>query len=52
MDSATCLPIPPSLHVEALLLNEGVLTVLASAEASDAPCPRPRHDMGALPRFW
>ena len=33
------LPIPQLLHVEALLLNEDGLTILASSEASDAPCP-------------
>ena len=39
MGPAAVLPIPPSLHVEALLLNEDGLTILASAEAPDAPCP-------------
>jgi zinc-finger of transposase IS204/IS1001/IS1096/IS1165 len=39
MDSAAVLPIPPSLRVEALLLDEDGLTVLASAEATGAPCP-------------
>lgn len=39
MDPAAVLPIPPSLHVEALFLDEDGLTILASAEASDAPCP-------------
>jgi transposase len=33
------LPIPPSLHVEALLLVDDGLTILASSEATDAPCP-------------
>ena len=33
------LPIPRSLHVEALLLGEDGLTILASSEATDAPCP-------------
>ncbi len=33
------LPIPQLLHVEALLLNEDGLTILASSEATDAPCP-------------
>jgi transposase len=33
------LPIPPSLHVEALLLADDGLTILASSEATDAPCP-------------
>jgi transposase len=34
-----CLPIPPSLHVEALLLNEEGLAILASSEATEARCP-------------
>jgi transposase len=34
------LPIPRSLHVETLLLDEDGLTILASAVALDAPCPR------------
>jgi transposase len=34
-----CLPIPPALRVEALLLAEDGLTVLASSGATDAPCP-------------
>jgi hypothetical protein len=34
-----CLPIPPSLHVEALLLDEEGLTILASPEATEATCP-------------
>ena len=34
------LPIPRSLHVETLLLDEDGLTILASAKATDAPCPR------------
>jgi transposase len=33
------LPIPRSLHVETLLLDEDGLTILASAKATDAPCP-------------
>src|SRR4029079_12230909 len=33
------LPIPRSLHLEALLLGEGGLTILASSEAADAACP-------------
>lgn len=32
-------PIPRSLHVEALLLDEVGLTILASSAAADAPCP-------------
>jgi transposase len=34
-----CLPIPRSLHVEALLLAEDGLTILVGAEAPNAPCP-------------
>jgi transposase len=33
------LPIPRSLHVGALLLDEDGLTILASSGATDAPCP-------------
>ena len=33
------LPIPRSLHAEALLLGEAELTILASSAATDAPCP-------------
>src|SRR4029453_15682673 len=33
------LPIPRSLHLEALLLGEGGLTILASSEAADAASP-------------
>lgn len=33
------LPIPRSLHVETLLLDEDGLTILASPAAADAPCP-------------
>ncbi|MFL5332590.1 MAG: ISL3 family transposase [Geminicoccaceae bacterium] len=33
------LPIPRSLHVETLLLDEERLTILASSAAADAPCP-------------
>ena len=40
MVPAASLPIPPSLHVEALVLGETGLTILASSEATDAPCPR------------
>jgi transposase len=39
MDSAACLPIPPSLHVEALLLADDGLTILASSDATDVRCP-------------
>ena len=40
------LPIPPSLHVEALLLGEAGPTVLASSKAADVRCPLcgPRSD--------
>jgi transposase len=34
------LPIPRSLHIEALLLDEDGLTILASTVATDVPCPR------------
>ncbi len=34
------LPIPCSLHLETLFLDEGGLTILASSGAPDAPCPR------------
>ena len=34
-----CPPIPPSLHVEALVLGEQGLTILASSEATDVRCP-------------
>ena len=34
------LPIPRSLHVETLLLDEDGLTILASSKATAAPCPR------------
>jgi transposase len=34
-----CLPIPPSLHVEALLLGDDGLTILAASEVETAPCP-------------
>jgi transposase len=33
------LPIPRSLHVETLLLDEDGLTILACAAATDVPCP-------------
>jgi transposase len=33
------LPIPRSLHVETLLLDEDGLTILASSAATDVPCP-------------
>ena len=39
MDPAAILPIPPSLRVGALLLDEDGLAILASSEAPDAPCP-------------
>lgn len=35
-----CLPIPPSLHVAALLATDEGVTILAGVEAPDAPCPR------------
>ena len=35
----TCLPIPPSLHVEALLLGTDGLTILTAAEDETARCP-------------
>lgn len=34
-----CLPIPPSLHVETLLLTDGGLTILAASEVETAQCP-------------
>lgn len=34
-----CLPIPPSLHVEALLLGDDGLTILAASEGESARCP-------------
>lgn len=34
-----CLPIPPSLHVEALLLEDGGLTILAASGVEAACCP-------------
>jgi transposase len=34
-----CLPIPPSLRVEALVLGEDGLTILAAAEAARVRCP-------------
>jgi transposase len=34
-----CLPIPPSLHVETLLLGDDGLTILAAAEDGVARCP-------------
>src|SRR5215218_1981560 len=37
--AASYLPIPPSLHVEALVLADEGLTILASSEATEAPCP-------------
>ena len=37
---AAALPIPPSPHVETLLLGADGLTSLASSETPDAPCPR------------
>jgi hypothetical protein len=39
MSSPAVLPIPRSLHVETLLLDEGGLTILASSEATDVRCP-------------
>ncbi len=36
---AACLPIPPSLHAEALLLGEDGLTILASSDATAGRCP-------------
>lgn len=35
-----CLPIPPSLHVETLLLDDDGLTILAASEVETTPCPR------------
>ena len=35
----TCLPIPPSLHVEALLLGTDGLTLVTAAEDETARCP-------------
>lgn len=34
-----CLPIPPLLHVEALLLGDDGLTILAASEVETARCP-------------
>src|SRR6266545_4966375 len=41
-----CLPIPPSLHVEALLLDQAGLTILAASEPTGVRCPlcRQRSD--------
>jgi transposase len=39
MPPTAVLPIPRSLHVETLLLEEEGLTVLASSEATDVRCP-------------
>src|SRR5688572_18284320 len=39
MDPAAVLPIPRSLHVEALLLADDGLTILAASEAAEARCP-------------
>lgn len=39
MDSAALFLVPPSLHVEALLLGEDGVTIRASAEATDVRCP-------------
>ena len=39
MVAAAGLPIPAALHVEALLLADDGLTILASPEGTDAPCP-------------
>jgi transposase len=39
MAPTAVLPIPPSLQVEALLLGEDGLTILAASETIDAPCP-------------
>jgi transposase len=39
MSHTAVLPIPRSLHVETLLLDEEGLTILASSEATDVPCP-------------
>ncbi len=33
------LPVPSTLHVEALLLGEDGVTILASSEATEAACP-------------
>src|SRR6266508_369449 len=37
--ATSCLPIPPSLHVEALLLGDDGLTILAASEATDVRGP-------------
>jgi transposase len=39
MSPTAVLPIPRSLHVEMLLLDEEGLTILASSEATDVRCP-------------
>jgi transposase len=39
MDPAPCLPIPRSLHVEALLVADGSLTIVAFSGATDVRCP-------------
>lgn len=39
MSPTAVLPIPRSLHVETLLLNEEGLMILASSEATDVGCP-------------
>ena len=39
MFPAGCLAIPPSLHVEALLLEDDGVTIMASSEVSDTRCP-------------
>lgn len=39
MVATSSLPIPPSLHVETLMLRDDGLTILASPGATDASCP-------------
>ncbi len=39
MSSTAVLPLPRSLHVEALLLADDGLTILASSAATDVRCP-------------
>ena len=39
MDPTPCLPIPRSLHVEALLLADDGLTIVACSEDTDIRCP-------------
>jgi transposase len=39
MVATSSLPLPPSLHVETLMLGNDSLTILASPDATDASCP-------------